>query len=105
VKQKPETKIIQLTKMPIEAVREAIEGQKYAQERKRELRESFDQRADVQEHRRLTRDEKVRRAKELMIGRVREFNDAMQGRETTRAEAERKVDELTRRFARENGDE
>jgi len=102
--EKAETKIVELNSMPIEAVHEAMRGARYVEGRKQELRESYDSRADVQAHRRLSKDEKVRRAKEIMIGRVREYNDAMAGRETTRAEAERKVEELTRRFERESGE-
>lgn len=73
-----------------------------AEKIKKRLREEHESRADVQRFKGMTREEKVRQAKDIMTQNVKKYNDSKAGRDTTQAEAERKVEELVRRMEREN---
>lgn len=98
---KPETKIVQANNVPVEVLKEVIRGKIRAAEMKQRITEEYNSRGDVQRHKAMTQDEKVLQARDLMIGRVKTFNDAMKGTDTTQAEAEKKVDALTQRMLRE----
>ena len=98
---KPETKIVQANNVPVEVLREVIRGKIEAANMKQRIAEEYNSRGDVQRHRAMSQDEKIRNARDLMIGRVKTYNDAMKGTDTTQAEAEKKVDSLTQRMLRE----
>lgn len=64
---------------------------------RQDLKEKYENNSEVQRNRMKSKDQTAADAIDTMTGRIKEYNDAKQGRDTTESEARKKAIEIARK--------